>query len=275
MRFLLIFCLLLPAFAGTNPFFVFDNGIGRGTLPAEAQAELAKKTGFDGVGYTPQANFAEMLAALDARGLKMFNIYLVADISKPAPYYPPAFIDAVRRIQGRDTMILLAINGRAEDAEARALSVIRTFADLTAGQGQRVVLYPHYGFYTNRVEDALRLAEASGRPNVGVAFNLCHWLRVGDEKNMVERLRQALPRLDLVSINGADHTGDWDRLIQPLDRGDFDVHGFLETLRSLGYTGPIGLQCYKVPGELEENLRRSMAAWRRFTAGRNGSKPLR
>ena len=54
----------------------------------------------------------------------------------------------------------------------------------------------------------------------------------------------------MVSINGADHTGGWDRLIQPLDRGEFDVYGFLKTLRDLGYTGPIGLQCYMVPGDL-------------------------
>ena len=275
MRLLLALLLTLAAFAQSNPFFVFDNGIGRGTLPADAQAELAQKAGFDGIGYSPQPNFPEMLTALDARGLKMFSIYLVADISKPAPYFTPDFVDAVRRIKGRDTMILLGINGHADDAEARALGVIRTFADLAAGQGQRVALYPHYGFYTGRVEDALRLAEASGRANVGVAFNLCHWLKVGDEPNLLPRLRQALPRLYMVSINGADHTGGWDRLIQPLDRGEFDVYGFLKTLRDLGYTGPIGLQCYQVPGDLAENLQRSMAAWRRFAARLDGSRPLK
>jgi hypothetical protein len=31
-----------------------------------------------------------------------------------------------------------------------------------------------------------------------------------------------------------------------------------------GYKGPIGLQCYQVPGDIEDNLRRSMAAWRKF-----------
>jgi hypothetical protein len=29
---------------------------------------------------------------------------------------------------------------------------------------------------------------------------------------------------------------------------------------------PVGLQCYNIPGEPEENLARSCAAWRGFTA---------
>jgi len=43
-------------------------------------------------------------------------------------------------------------------------------------------------------------------------------------------LQQAMPQLLAVSINGADYHGNWDRLIQPLGRGDFDVEGFLKTL---------------------------------------------
>jgi len=43
-----------------------------------------------------------------------------------------------------------------------------------------------------------------------------------------------------------------------LDRGVFDVFGFLKKLTAAGYKGPIGLQCYQVPGDIEDNLRRSM-----------------
>ena len=55
----------------------------------------------------------------------------------------------------------------------------------------------------------------------------------------------------------------WDRLIQTLDRGSFDVGKFLETLKKSGYSGPVGLQCYAVKGDVRENLRRSMSAWRK------------
>jgi len=75
--------------------------------------------------------------------------------------------------------------------------------------------------------------------------------------------------LFLVSINGADHKGGWDKLIQPLDRGEFDVRTFLEQLRDVGYTGPVGLQCYNVKGDLRENLQRSMKAWKEFSQSLN------
>jgi hypothetical protein len=38
----------------------------------------------------------------------------------------------------------------------------------------------------------------------------------------------------------------------------------LKKLHALGYKGPIGLQCYLVPGDREDNLKRSMAAWLKF-----------
>jgi sugar phosphate isomerase/epimerase len=87
-----------------------------------------------------------------------------------------------------------------------------------------------------------------------------------EEQNLRAQLTEALPYLELVSINGAD-SGDtpqmgWERLIQPLDRGTFDTLSLLRLLRELGYRGPIGLQCYNVPGDQKENLQRSMAAWK-------------
>jgi hypothetical protein len=38
----------------------------------------------------------------------------------------------------------------------------------------------------------------------------------------------------------------------------------LKKLMAARYKGPIGLQCYQVPGDVEDNLKRSMAAWRKF-----------
>ncbi len=56
-----------------------------------------------------------------------------------------------------------------------------------------------------------------------------------------------------VTINGADLAGksdsDWQRLIQPLDRGSFDVQGVLRELKQLDYRGPIGLMCYGITGD--------------------------
>ncbi len=56
--------------------------------------------------------------------------------------------------------------------------------------------------------------------------------------------------------------GGWDKLIQTLDRGQYDVFAFVKTVRTMGYTGPIGLQCYAIKGDRRENLQRSIGAWR-------------
>jgi sugar phosphate isomerase/epimerase len=83
-------------------------------------------------------------------------------------------------------------------------------------------------------------------------------------------LRQAMPRLWAVSLNGADSFDagpGWERYIHPLDKGSFDVAELLRTLKELGYRGPIGLQCFGIGGDTREHLARSMAAWRKMSAG--------
>ena len=42
------------------------------------------------------------------------------------------------------------------------------------------------------------------------------------------------------------------------------VPEWLKTLDELGYTGPVGLQCFGIGGDAREHLARSMAAWRKM-----------
>ena len=85
---------------------------------------------------------------------------------------------------------------------------------------------------------------------------------------MGEILKKAAPHLFFVSINGADHEGGWDKLIQTLDRGEVDVGKVLSLLDQVDYRGPVGLQCYNIPGEPRDNLSRSIEAWHRLMEGR-------
>jgi sugar phosphate isomerase/epimerase len=244
---------------------VFDNGLGRGILSIDEQAELAYKTGYDGVLFAGTARIPEIRKALDSRGLKFYGIYTGMNVADKEPGCDPGLAEAIRQLRGSGALITFNVNGHHPDGDAIAVRVIRQVADMAAESGLRVALYPHYGMHMARIEDALRLREMAGKSNVGIVFNLCHWLRSGDEANMTMRVQQSAPYVYLLLINGADHEGDWDRLIQPLDRGEFDVKGFLKALDSAGYRGPIGLQCYAIKGDREENLTRSMAAWRRMS----------
>jgi sugar phosphate isomerase/epimerase len=150
-----------------------------------------------------------------------------------------------------------------------ALREVRTIADYAQSRGVRVALYPHAGFWVERVEEAVDLAERLNHPNVGVMFNLCHWLKMeGAERDPAPVLELALPRLFFVTVNGAD-TGDtrkmpWRQLIQPLGSGTYDVAAFLGKLVKTGYSGPVGFQGYGIQEDPRAVMTATMAAWRRM-----------
>ena len=147
--------------------------------------------------------------------------------------------------------------------DRRAVEILGEIAEMAAEANVRVALYPHTGFWVERVEDAVRVVKQVNRKNVGVTFNLCHWLMVDDEKNAESLIKSAMPHLFVVTINGADSGGkNWKTLIQTLDRGTFNMRGFLKTLRDSGYTGPIGFQGYGIGGDAHDNLKRTMDTWR-------------
>ena len=255
---------------GVNSFFAFcmdTHDSKKRTL--QQQAELLKELGYDGAGHLWLDNVRERIDTLDAVGLKLFQIYLRVNIAPNKQPYDPRLAEIIPLLKGRDVMLALLIGGLAPSdtaGDARAVEIIREIADMARESNVRVALYPHTGDWLERVEDAVRVVRKVGRPNVGVMFNLCHWLKVDDEQNLKPLLASAMPYLFAVSIHGADRAaeiragkGNW---IQPLDSGSFDVYALLKTLRDLGYKGPIGLQCWGIGGDARDYLARSMAAWR-------------
>ena len=261
-----------PDTGSTAPFFALINctQCEKYATP-QAQAGVLKELGYAGVGPSGTAGIPEMLEALDEHGLKMVALYVGANLDADKPKYDPKLPEVIKQLKGRDTFVWLYIlssqfKPSSPDGDPQAVALVREIAEMAEQSGIRVALYPHTWFYVQRVEDAVRVAEKVDRPNVGVTFNLCHWLKLDEPSSMKRLMELALPHLFLVTINGADaDADDWDRLIQPLDRGSFDVYRFLKTLKDLGYTGPVGLQCYGVPGDKYENLKRSMDAWKKLS----------
>jgi len=234
----------------------------------QEQAVMLKELGYDGVGHVWLDNLAERVKTLDEAGLKLFQITMTVDFAPDKPAYDARFKEVLALVKGRHVQFALLLNGmRPSDpsVDPHAVEILREMSDLARDSGSQLLLYPHQSSWVERIEDSIRVADKVNRPNVGVMFNLCHWLRVDKQRDYQPLLKQALPRLWAVSINGADEFDDkpgWDRYIQPLDKGSFDVAGFLKTLKELGYKGPIGLQCYGIGGDAREHLARSIATWR-------------
>lgn len=245
-----------------NPFFAFDNGVGRGRWSPQQQADILKELGYAGIGYTGTNDLPERLRAFQSEGLKVFSLYVPCYPGREEPY-SPQLVEALEQLEGTGVMLWLTVQGKTTDPQA--VCVLRELADAAARHGVRIALYPHFGFYVATTRDALRLAKMTDRKNVGVSINLCHELRSGNGDRLGEMIEEAKSRLFLVSVNGADKEGGWDKLIQPLDRGQFDVRAFLVQLKNAGYAGPIGLQCYNIKGDLRENLKRSMKAWKELS----------
>jgi len=265
-------------------FYAFDNGTGRDQkLPLEQQAGLLARTGYAGMGiYSGTARIPEMLAALDARKLRLVGIYVHSYVDGRAEAIDPGIPGAIQDLAGRDTMLVLTVQGHGAGAEEKAIDNIRRVADMAAEKKLRVCIYPHINFYVETTADALRLVRKVGRPNVGVALNLYHTVafhlaRCGSEDfDMARLLDEAMPRLMLVSINGISRQKNGDAGLERLDRGDYDLERFLSLLNQAGYSGPVALQSYNVKGDLEENLAKSMAVWRQMSGKiRSGTHPIR
>jgi sugar phosphate isomerase/epimerase len=254
--------------AGPLPFFAMDTGTKDAKhQTVKQQVEMVKELGYDGIGCTAGPGLGEMLKELDKHGLRLFAVYLGANIDADQPKYGPELKEAIEVLKGRNTLLWLFVLSKklkpsSPEGDRRAVKVISEIADMAAEAGLRVALYPHHRFWVERVEDAVRVVKQVNKKNVGVTFNLCHWLRVDEEKNMESLIKSAMPHLFVVSINGADSGGkDWKQLIQTLDKGSFDMYRFLKTLEDTGYNGPIGLQGYGIGGDVHDNLKRSMNAW--------------
>jgi sugar phosphate isomerase/epimerase len=253
------------------PFFAFDNGL----HGIQDPPKLLKELGYAGMGASG-LKIGELIKQYQDAGLKVFSTYVGCHLDK-TPAYDPELKEALREWKGTGIVLWLTVlGGKYGQDDAKATAVVGEIADLAEGSGLRVALYPHTGFYVATTADALRVVKKADHKNLGATINLCHELMTDQGPKLDATIREAIPHLFLVSINGADSkrpgTG-WDRLIQPLGRGNFDVCGLLKKLKAAGYRGPIGLQCYAVKGDSAENLKQSIRAWREYCARLAATEP--
>lgn len=250
-----------------NPFFAMCTGTKDATHDSPpSQVALVKGLGYSGTDLIGVSGLADLLQEIDRQESRFFALYTGADIDPGATPWEEGLEEAMDMLTGRDAVLWMPLSSKVHKASSPegdedAVALLRRLSHKAAAKGLRIALYPHTGNWVERVEDAVRVAKKVDRPNVGVTFNLCHWLKV-DGEDLPARLALAEPFLFMVTVNGADGDGtEWKQLIQPLGDGSYDVAPMLKILAEMDYEGPIGLQGYGIGGDVEENLKRSMAAW--------------
>lgn len=254
-------------------FYAFEWGLrGARSDQPEYWADLLVKTGFNGMELMGLDKVDEMLPALKKKGLKLYTVYLGIDLDSEEPY-DPLIKEYLKKWKGEVPYLCYFVKSKKYEisdpaGDARCIEIINELADMAEPSGIKLVFYPHIKFWLESSMDGVRLSEKINRDHVGTAFNLAHFLKMDDPSKLKERLAQAMPYLFLVSVNGADegNTNEmgWDRMIQPLGQGSYDVYHLLQVLKDMGYNNPVGLQCYNIKDPSEEHLSYSGKTWKKY-----------
>ncbi len=276
MRTLLaLFCSAFVLVAEDRPaFFAMDTAAR--LEPAEC-AQVLADLGYAGLGGRPATAKAHA-AALKAKGLVFFNGYHVTNFSHAQTAMSADLKKAVDDLASAGGSVLwlginkvdfpMGIRLPPEYGDTIVVPQLRQLLAYAKAKGVRISLYPHGGFWAEKFEVCVRVAEKVDDKALGVTFNLCHWLKVeGSERDPLPLIQEALPRLNFITINGAD-TGDtqklgWDKLIQPLGRGSYDVASLVAKVRRAGYRGPFGFQGYGIKMDPKELLKETMEGWQK------------
>jgi sugar phosphate isomerase/epimerase len=235
------------------------------------QAIMLQRLGFDGAGHIGLENVEERVKTLEAVGLKLFLAGIRVDLNNDASIAINELKQALPVLKNRDVVVYVVLTGlpTADPAGTqKAIDVLQKLAAVAEPANVRLGIYPHTADWVAQAAHAVEVANRVDRKNVGVIFNLCHWLRNEPLDTLEPVLQAANGKLFGLTLNGAALAGkndnDWSRLIQPLDQGDFDVPHLLSLLRRLDYAGPIGLMCYGVGGDAAAHLEKSMQVWQKL-----------
>ncbi len=251
----------------TWPVYAFQNGVH--FKSAEERVKVLKELGYDGIGaarVNDALSLPQRLKLYDEAGLKLFSFYVGGRLEPKGHNYSKEISQAIKDLKGRDVILELYVQGNKKaNTDKQAVAFVREIADQAKESGLRNVLYPHTGFYVDTLGTAVRVARKCDRDNVGVMFNLCHYLMVEPKTDLKAVLTDAKPLLWQVSTCGAEQGGsDWSQLIQTLDRGSYDQAALFKLLRELGFKGNVGFQCYAIRGDSRDNLKRSIGAWNKL-----------
>ncbi|MBN2292873.1 MAG: sugar phosphate isomerase/epimerase [Pirellulales bacterium] len=237
------------------------------------QSHMLRDLGFDGAGYELWFNgtLEKNLKTIDDAGPEIYLLHTGINLKADGLPYDARLPDAIRKLKGRPCTLCVLLRGYPPGdprGQQRAVEILRELGDLSAASGIRLSIYHHKSDWTESLLFALEIVKKVNHKNVGVNFNLCHWLMVDGDKDYKPVLRDNSDKIFAVTINGAKvGSKTWTNgLIQPLDKGDFDNRELLATLREIGYGGPIGLMCYGIPGDAKDCLQRSMLVWKTWKA---------
>ena len=234
-------------------------------LGYDGLGELAQELGFPNFGHPKGVTIAQRVASLEKQGLRLMLATGQIRLGAEQPIDLAKVKEVMPALAEHKTTLGVVLTGnRVADLDAKAVAVLNQLADIAEPHEVQIAIYPHAGDYTETVEEAARVAAKVNRPQqVGVIFNLYHWMLVDRDRDLKTALTQARPWLKVVNIHGSSKAK---AQILPLDQGDFDLSHVIAILDEIDYRGPVGLFCYSIGGDARGHLAASMSKWKALTA---------
>ena len=262
-----------------NEFFALHNIIrGDSTYNTfDKQVELVKNAGFDGIEINQIESFDGMKTALDKYEFKGSYFYIKLQLGEPMDN---RIEKAINSLKGTNTIIapyILADTKRfkanSPEGDSEAIRLLQIISVWSKKSGLQVAIYPHFSFYVERTDHALQLAQKINRKNVGLSFNLCHWLattNLTERTQLKSHLKEINPYLKMMTISGAydiisQKKSIFDDYILPLGTGNFDTYDLLKYMvKTIKYKKPIGVQCYNIKGNKPQLIQNTMYVWNQY-----------
>lgn len=270
----IILCQCVVAQKINNEFFVFESilTIDPNYDTYEKKVKLIKESGFNGIEIFELDQFDQKHTAIQQHQFKGSFLYAKVDLDQPQ--LDPRLIDAIKKLKGAGTIICPYIiknntssKGPNNETDKVAVQLLRQLADLAKQSELQVAIYPHIYFYVEKTGHAMQIAKKVNKRNLGLTFNLCHWLATTNDAERLKldnELKKLSPYLKMMSINGANNvlskkSNIWEDYILPLDEGSFAVKWLVKYVAvDLGLNIPIGIQCFSLKGD-RELVNRTMA----------------
>ena len=259
-----------------NEFFALHNSMrGDSTYNTfDKQVELVKNEGFEGIEINQIESFDGMKIALDQYQFKGSYFYVKLQLGEPIDH---RLESAINKLKGTHTIIapyILADNlhfkPNSPEGDSEAIRLLQIISMWSKKSGLQVAIYPHFSFYVERTDHALQLAQKINRKNVGLSFNLCHWLattNLTERTQLKSHLKVYKPYLKMITISGANDVisekkSIFDDYILPLGTGNFDTYDLVKFMvKTIKYKNPIGVQCYNIKGNKPQLIRNTMSVW--------------
>jgi sugar phosphate isomerase/epimerase len=278
---LLICCSLKQAYSQKvrNDFFALHNIIRGDSIynTFDKQVSLIKSAGYDGIEINQVESFEGMKEALEKHSFKAAYFYV--KINLDTPYMDKRLEGYIRQLKGTKTIIapFILSNSRLKPGNGKADTLVVQLMQQLAGwakpSGLQVAIYPHLGFYVERTDHALRLVQSIHQKNVGLSFNLCHWLATTapeERSRLKSHLKELQPNLKMITVSGANDViskskNVWDDYILPLGEGTFNTYGLLKyCIKDLKLKVPVGVQCYNIKTDKYQLVKNTMTTWKQY-----------